>query len=176
MAKKTEATEVAETQTEQETNVAETATNATVSSKTNDVSEVTKTMKTVKTKVDIKADSKAIAKTTSKMTAERTNKIATKLAILEINNMQYIVAEGETITCRIDLDPTATPEVNLLGLVFGSEFTYGTPYLTNKVDFKLGEIVKGDKVITAKFKAKSRYRRKVGFRPHYIEFTLNSIK
>lgn len=98
-----------------------------------------------------------------------------KTAILEINNMQYVVREGETITCRVVTDEEAPRDVKLLGIVDGENLFYGTPYLSNKIDFAFGEVVKGDKVVTAKFKAKSRYRRKVASRPQYVKFTLNGI-
>lgn len=99
-----------------------------------------------------------------------------KTVIVAINKMQYVVKEGETIKTRIGLDSQAEDvEVKLLAVVDGENFTYGTPYLANKLNFELGGVVLGEKVTAFKYKSKARYRRKVGFRQKFVEFKLNSV-
>lgn len=113
---------------------------------------------------------------TQPKSSSENNRAVDKLGILEINKMQYVIKEGQTITVRIS--PTAKAkdvDVKLLGLIEGDSFEYGTPYLDNKLKFELGEVVKGPKVIKSTYKAKTRYRRKVGFRPKYVEFNLVEI-
>lgn len=100
--------------------------------------------------------------------------IPVKTAIVAINNMQYVVKEGETIHTRIALQ-SKDVEVKLLALIDGETFTYGKPYLENKIDFELGEVVLGEKVTAFRYKSKARHRRKVGFRQKFVEFKLNSV-
>ncbi|MFW5702617.1 MAG: 50S ribosomal protein L21 [Candidatus Dojkabacteria bacterium] len=131
-----------------------------------------------KTTTTKKSQTEKKSASSSKKATTKTNVAkAPKTAILEINNMQYVVAEGETISTRIATNLTDKDlRVNLLAIIDGENFEYGKPYLKQKVEFSLGNIIKGEKVTTNKFKAKSRYRKKTGFRPRFVEFTLNSIK
>ena len=125
-------------------------------------------------KAAVKAESMP-TKDTVKVAKKVEKTVNSRTAILEINKMQYVIKEGETITCRVTTDSEAVREVKLLGIVDGEKLSYGTPYLSNKLTFSFGDVVKGDKVVTAKFKAKSRYRRRVASRPQFVKFTLNSI-
>jgi len=145
--------------------------------KTNLKTETKTKVKTTKIKPSVaeklKVDSSSELKTEVKV--EKTTK-PSRIAILQINNLQYIVREGEKILTRIS--PKAVKEdinVKLLGIIDGDNFEYGKPYLDYAVDFDLGEMVKGDKVTSFKYKHKARYRRKVGFRKKFVEITLNSI-
>ncbi len=100
-----------------------------------------------------------------------------KTAVLEINNYQYLIQEGQEIPIRIDLSAQKKDiKINVLAIFQNDTFDYGTPYIKKEVDFELGEIVKGKKVVKATYTAKSRYRRKVGHRSKYREFKLKSIK
>lgn len=124
------------------------------------------------------AEKKTTTKTETKAKAEKPvvkAKADARVALLEINNMQYASKVGETIEVRVGANDTAEAVVNLLGVVDGDKFEYGKPYLTNKLSFEFGEAVKQDKVTTAKFKAKSRYRRKTGARPVSVQFTLTAL-
>lgn len=98
-----------------------------------------------------------------------------KYAIISINKKQYKVEEGsELLIDRIDekeIEPTVMLYVDEKKSVFGD------PVIKNaKVKFEhLGEI-NGKKLHVRKFKAKSRYRRKIGFRPKYSKIKVKSIK
>lgn len=149
--------------------------NVKTSSKTKASSKTAAKAKATKASASKKTPSSK-ASASSKTTAKKQDK-APRTAVLEINNMQYVVAEGETVATRISPDANSKDiEVNLLALIDGDKFDYGKPYLKQKVEFELGEVVKGKKVTTNIFKAKSRYRRRRGFRPKYVEFTLKAIK
>jgi large subunit ribosomal protein L21 len=127
-------------------------------------------------KTTIKKPQPAKAKASKKLSKQAV-KPGARIAILAINKMQYIVKEGETIQTRIKLDSTEKNiDVKLLGLIEKENFEVGKPYLSNKLDYALGEVKLGDKVITNKFKAKARYRKRTGHRTKFVEFTLKSVK
>jgi large subunit ribosomal protein L21 len=103
-----------------------------------------------------------------------------KYAIIKTGGKQYKVSEKDVILIdKISAEKSKEiifPEVLL---VKGDEdkIDLGTPFLSNwKVKATvLEEEVKGEKVITAKFKAKVHYRRKVGFRARYTKVQIDSI-
>jgi ribosomal protein L21 len=121
-------------------------------------------------------------KTEIKSKTNKTNKMAkdskaTKIGVIALNNMQYVVKEGETIETRLPYDTTDGKDVDvkLLAVIADGKIEYGKPFLTNKMNFEFGDLVLGEKVYKDIFQAKSRYRKRVGFRKKFIEFKLNSI-
>lgn len=97
-----------------------------------------------------------------------------KYAVIRIKGNQYKVSEGEEIL--IDkLDGKPEPEVLLL--VDGEKVKLGKPKV-NGTSLRLKvveEEVKGKKITVRTFKAKSRYRRKLGFRPIYTRLLIEKI-
>lgn len=90
-----------------------------------------------------------------------------KYAIVATGGKQYKVIEGTEIL--VDKLPQNTGEnvefPEMLLYRNGEELVIGTPTIGNGlVTGKVIAQVKGPKVITAKFKAKVNYRRKIGFR------------
>jgi ribosomal protein L21 len=133
--------------------------------------------KTTTTKKTSSSKKTAAKKPTKKQTKKTRKSASPRTAVLAINNMQYIVKEGETIATRISLDSkNSDVDVKLLALLDGDKLEYGKPHIDKKVDFELGKVKSGEKVTTAKFKSKSRYRRRKGFRKKFVEFTLNQVK
>lgn len=103
--------------------------------------------------------------------------MADKKYILEINKMQYVSAIGETILVRISKESSEKDiEVNVLAEIDGENIIMGKPNLNKKIKFSLGEAKKQKKVVKDFFRAKSRYHRKVGFRPVSVEFNLEEVK
>lgn len=98
-----------------------------------------------------------------------------KYAVIKINGSQYKVTEGQEIFVDKLQDKAAKAEVMLL--VDDDTVKLGNPYLGNaEVGLKIvADEVKGKKLIIQKFKAKSRYRRKNGFRPVYTKVLVESI-
>ncbi|HLE48730.1 MAG TPA: 50S ribosomal protein L21 [Patescibacteria group bacterium] len=97
-----------------------------------------------------------------------------KYVVVKINGKQHLLSEGTSIL--VDkvvgkLDP------KILLYVDGEKFKLGNPEVAGvKIDLKvIEEIVKGDKIMVSKYKAKSRYRRKIGFRPQYTRLKLEKI-
>ena len=98
-----------------------------------------------------------------------------KYAIIQINGNQHKVTEGEEILVDKLKDTKLNPEILLL--VNGKKVTVGKPYIKKaKVKLKvLKPEEKGKKLYVYKFKAKSRYRRKYGFRHHYSRVLVEKI-
>lgn len=99
-------------------------------------------------------------------------------AIVKIGGKQYKVTKGAVI------------EVDGLGLEKGKETSFedvllvvsdgkiqiGKPRVKNtKVRAKILQELKGDKIRVSKFKAKSRYRRVMGFRPLLTRLEIKDI-
>ena len=98
-----------------------------------------------------------------------------KYAILKIKGNQYKVSEGEEILVK-HLSQKEVPYEALL-LADGENVTIGKPSIKNvKVTLKIvSPEEKGEKIRVLKFKAKSRYRRRIGFRPKYTRLLVEKI-
>jgi len=99
-------------------------------------------------------------------------------AIVRTNGKQYKVSEGDLLTLdRIDFagKKTMTFEDVLL-VVNDSNSSIGKPNLNGaRVDVSFVEDKKGDKVRVSKFKAKSRYRKTIGFRAQQTVVRIDKI-
>ncbi len=92
-------------------------------------------------------------------------------AIVKIGSSQYLVEPGHQYT--VD-----RPQVDqVLMVIDGDKVLVGQPQVTGaQVIIKdLGE-VKGEKIRVSKFKAKSRYKKTIGFRPVYHHIEIVEIK
>jgi large subunit ribosomal protein L21 len=98
-----------------------------------------------------------------------------KYAVVSINGNQYKVSEGEEILVDKLASDKFTPDVLLL--VDDDKVKVGKPKVRGaNVKFKvLNDSEKGKKVRILKYKAKSRYRRKMGFRPQYTRLLVEKI-
>lgn len=98
-----------------------------------------------------------------------------KYAIIRIKGTQYRVSEGdELLVGKLGDDE---PKAEVLLLVNAGKTKVGKPTLKNvKAKLKvLEKEVKGKKLYVQTFKAKSRYRRKIGFRPLYTKILVEKI-
>ena len=89
------------------------------------------------------------------------------LAVVKINNQQYLMQEGETITLeKVEGEAGKTIEVSdVLLKVIAGKIEVGTPVVAkSKVTLEVLEQTKGEKVKTLVYKAKSRYRKHHGQR------------
>lgn len=96
-------------------------------------------------------------------------------AVVRINGKQYKVSEREEILVDKLVDQMIEPEVLLVrdekGVKVGDPVVKGAKVVLKK----LGD-EKGEKIHVFKYKAKSRYRRKIGSRPNYTRLQVVSIK
>lgn len=99
-------------------------------------------------------------------------------AVVKIGGKQFIVAEKETLL--VDLLPEGTKELTLdaLLVIDGDKTTVGTPTVKGvKVAAKVTEdLVKADKVVAIRYKAKKRVHKQMGHRQKYSRIEITSIK
>jgi large subunit ribosomal protein L21 len=98
-------------------------------------------------------------------------------AILRLGGKQYRVSPGDKLEVdRIDAEPKKSISVGeVLLVVSGDKVEIGRPVLNSKIQVKLLENKRGDKIRVAKFKAKSRYRKVIGFRAELSVLEIESI-
>lgn len=96
-------------------------------------------------------------------------------AIVRIKNTQYKVSKGDEVLVGKLNDEKVEPEVLLYSE--NDKVEVGKPLLKKrnvKIKVLEGE-VKGDKLHVFTFKSKSRYRRKIGFRPKYTKIRVEKL-
>lgn len=98
-----------------------------------------------------------------------------KYAVIKIQGHQYKVAEKDEIL--VDFLGDQKPEAEVLLICEEGKVKLGKPFIKGaKVTIKvLEQEVKGEKIYISKYKAKSRYRRRTGFRPKYTKLLILSI-
>jgi large subunit ribosomal protein L21 len=97
-----------------------------------------------------------------------------KYAVIKLAGHQYKVSEGEEIL--VDKLGDSKPNAEILLFVNDQKVEVGNPRLTNrKVELKVIGEEKGKKLHVKKYKAKSRYRRKIGFRPKFTRLSIEKI-
>lgn len=89
-------------------------------------------------------------------------------AVIRLYGKQHLVSEGENISVQAKLEPgkdnLTIDQILLLGR--DDKLEFGTPFVSGvKLTGTVLSTGRGDKVRVAKFKAKSRYRKVMGFRP-----------
>lgn len=99
-------------------------------------------------------------------------------AVVKVGGKQYIASEKETLL--VDLLPEGTKELTLdaLLVIDGDKTTVGTPTVKGvKVVAKvIDDLVKGEKVIAIRYKAKKRVHKQMGHRQKYSKIEIVSIK
>jgi len=100
-------------------------------------------------------------------------------AIVETGGKQYKIAEGDVFSIEKIKDVEAGKSVKfdkVLLLDDGKTTKVGTPYIKGAtVEVELLETGKGKKLHIQKFKAKSRYKRRVGHRQHFSKVSVKKI-
>lgn len=102
-----------------------------------------------------------------------------KYAVIISGGKQYKVSEGNTILVdNLDGENGKTinfPQILLVrtekSIIIGNPFVEGA-----NVCGKILDTVLGKKINVIKFKAKVRYRRKIGFRPQYTKILIENIE
>jgi large subunit ribosomal protein L21 len=98
-------------------------------------------------------------------------------AIIETGGKQYRVEKDETIDVELlDSEGTAVEFKNVLFLSDGKQIKVGAPYVAkSSVKGELIGEVKGEKVISFKYKKRKGIRRKVGHRQAYHRVKITEI-
>ena len=101
------------------------------------------------------------------------------IAVIELGWNQFIVREGETIDVKKlqkEVNDKFTVEAMLITDEEGKETKVGVPMVAgSKVEFKVLEQFKGEKVRVFKKKSKKRYTRNKGFRAHLTKLEVLSV-
>ncbi len=99
-----------------------------------------------------------------------------KYAIIKLKGQQFKVSEGDEILVG-KLGEKEKPEAEVLLVKSDKTVKVGKPTVKGAVvKFKvLEKEEKGEKLHVETFKAKSRYRRKIGFRPIHTRLQVTSI-
>jgi len=99
-------------------------------------------------------------------------------AVIRVNGKQYKVSEGDLLTLdRLDFKDKKTISFEeVLLLVNGDNSIVGKPTLKGAVvEASFVEDKKADKIRVSKFKAKSRYRKTIGFRAQQTVVKIEKI-
>ena len=101
-----------------------------------------------------------------------------KYAVIDISGHQSFVSKNETITIdKIDgkLEEKLDTDKVLL-IVDDAKVSLGTPYVTGaQVSYQIAKHYQGTKLKVFKYKAKSRYRKTMGFRPQLTDIKITKI-
>lgn len=101
------------------------------------------------------------------------------LAVVELGGNQFTVQAGDVIDVKklaYDVNATFSTEALLTSDAEGKTTNVGTPMVAgSKVEFKVLEQYKGEKVRVFKMKSKKRYMKNVGFRPHLTKLEVTSV-
>ncbi len=98
--------------------------------------------------------------------------------VFEISGKQYTVNEGDIIAVdRLDKNPEDKIEItNILYVNNNGEVKIGAPYVQGaKVEAKVVEQTRDEKVIVFKYKRKKRYKRMKGHKQKYTMIKIEKI-
>jgi len=101
-----------------------------------------------------------------------------KIAIIKTGGKQYKVKEKAVLKIEklnVKNGDIAKFETLLVANEDGSELNLGKPSLGEKVEGKVLETAKGDKVSVIKYKNKTRYKKNVGHRQTFTKVEITSI-
>lgn len=101
-----------------------------------------------------------------------------KFAIIKLGGSQYTLEEGKEYELpKFSAEVGKVKLADVLAAGEGSDISVGAPILDKAaVEIEVLSHEKGEKVTSRIFKAKSRYRRKRGFRKQVTKFKVLSIK
>ena len=98
-----------------------------------------------------------------------------KYAVIGLKGKQYLVEEGQEVVVDKMSKEDKSAEVYMVR--DGEKIKVGDPLVKDaKVSFKvITDSFKGEKVEVRKYKAKSRYRKHIGFRPQLTRIKVEKI-
>jgi large subunit ribosomal protein L21 len=104
--------------------------------------------------------------------------ITKMIAIIETGGKQYLVKAGDKIQIE-KLPATAGSVIKFDKVLFiskGTDAAVGKPYISGAaVEGKVLKQGRAKKIHVLKYKAKSKYRRKIGHRQHYTEIEITKV-
>lgn len=101
------------------------------------------------------------------------------LAVIELGWNQFIVRKGDIIDVKKldkEVNSNFSVEAMLVSDEDGTSLKVGTPLVSgSKVELKVVEQFKGEKVRVFKMKSKKRYMKNTGFRAHLTKLEVVSV-
>lgn len=99
-----------------------------------------------------------------------------KIAVIKTGGKQYKVSAGQSLKIeKLPVENGKTVKFDTLLIADEKNFKVGKPSLGEKVEAKVLEQGKGDKVSVIKYKRKTRYRRNVGHRQLFTKVEITKI-
>lgn len=100
-----------------------------------------------------------------------------KYAIIKSGNKQYLVEEGQTVLVdKIAVEENKPVQFDQVLLVKDkNKVEVGTPIAAGMVNGTVLNQMQGKKLYVSKFKAKTGYRRRIGFRSQLTRVKINEI-
>ncbi len=101
------------------------------------------------------------------------------IAVIELGGNQFTVRKGDVIDVKKldkEINANFSVEAMLVSDEEGKDLKVGTPTVAgSKVELKVVEQFKGEKVRVFKMKSKKRYSKNTGFRPHLTKLEVLSV-
>ena len=99
-----------------------------------------------------------------------------KLAVIKTGGKQYKVSEGQSLKIEKLVAKEGDKVVfDTLLIADGEKLNVGAPSLGDKVEGKVLEQGRADKIAVIKFKNKTRYRKNVGHRQPFTKVEITAI-
>ena len=101
------------------------------------------------------------------------------IAVIELGGNQFTVKKGDVIDVKKldkEINANFSVEAMLVSDEEGKDLKVGTPTVAgSKVELKVVEQYKGEKVRVFKMKSEKRYSKNTGFRPHLTKLEVLSV-
>ena len=99
------------------------------------------------------------------------------IAVIKTGGKQYLVQEGDVITVeKLEVEQGKTVQLETLMKTDGTDMLeLGTPMLSTLVTAEVVDQGRGKKIEVVKYKAKSRYTRRVGHRQYFTKLKITKI-
>lgn len=98
------------------------------------------------------------------------------IAVIKTGGKQYLVQEGDVITVeKLEVEQGKAVQLETLMKADGDKLELGTPMLSTLVTAEVVDQGRGKKIEVVKYKAKSRYTRRVGHRQYFTKLKITKI-
>ena len=101
------------------------------------------------------------------------------IAVIELGGNQFTVKKGDVIDVKKldkEINANFSVEAMLVSEEEGKDVKVGNPIVAgSKVELKVVEQYKGEKIRVFKMKSKKRYSKNTGFRPHLTKLEVLSV-
>ncbi|MBP7133791.1 50S ribosomal protein L21 [Patescibacteria group bacterium] len=97
-------------------------------------------------------------------------------AVIKTGGKQYLVKEGDVLKIeKLDINKGDAVQFDTLLTFAGETLNVGAPLLTTKVAAEVVDHGRAVKVDVVKYKAKSRYTRRVGHRQEFTKIKITKV-